>query len=142
EWRYRDPIVPAETITLLISQSGFARNHRTDNIADRQCLRSSGLGFALRCDGIRRLAGLRNQKRDGLRGNDRIAVTPFTGVVHFHRKTRHSLDHKLAGLGSMPTGATCGDVDLLCSLELGFSYLHFIKKYMPSFLRDPPQSSV
>src|SRR5439155_350241 len=77
EWRYRDPIVPAETITLLISQSG----ETADTIAAQREAKARGSKTLAICNVvgsmITREAGLRNQKRDGLRGNDRIAVTPF-----------------------------------------------------------------
>ena len=100
---------------------GFARDHRADDVADGQRLRSFGFGFALRGDGVGGLAGLRNHQRDRVRIDDGIAVAPFAGVVHFDRNARQRFDHELAGQPGVPTGAAGDDVDLACSAELGLA---------------------
>src|SRR5271154_2184712 len=55
----------------------FARDHRTDHVADGQRLRSLSFGFTLRRDGVGSLARLRNYHGQRVRADDRVAITPF-----------------------------------------------------------------
>ena len=52
------------------------------------------------------------------------------------------LDHELAGLPGVPTGAASGDIDLLGGAEFGFGDLHLVEKDVAGFLRDAAQRGV
>ena len=44
--------------------------------------------------------------------DDGIAIAPFAGVIDLDRNAGETLDHELAGLSGVPTGAAGHDVDL------------------------------
>ena len=121
---------------------GLARDHGADHIADGESLRTFGFGFALGGDGVGGFAGLRDQHGERVGGDDGIAIAPFAGIIDFDRNARHALDHELAGLGGMPTGAASGNVDLLGRLEFGFRNLHLIQEDVAGFLRNASQRGV
>ena len=121
---------------------GFACNHGTDHIADGQRLRAFCFGFTLGSNRVSGFAGLRYHKRNCLGRNDRIAITPFAGVVHLHRNACHALDHELTGLSCVPASSASGDIDLFRRPEFGRRDLHFVEKYVAGFLRNPTQRRV
>ena len=95
------------------SPGGFAGDHRTDHVADGECLRAFALGFALGGDGVGGFSGLRDQQRHRVGAEDRIAIAPFAGVVDFDGNAGQIFDHELSGESGMPTGAAGGNIDLL-----------------------------
>ena len=121
---------------------GFARDHRSDDVADCKRLAAVGFGFALGGDGVGGFAGLRDQQRDGVRRDDGIAITPLAGVVHFDGDAGQAFDHELAGLSGMPTGAAGGDVDLFGGAEFGLGDLHLVEEDLTGVLRNAAERGV
>ena len=121
---------------------GFARDHRSDHVADGQGLRSFGFGFALGRDRVGGFARLGDQHGEGVGSDDGIAITPFAGVVDFNRNSRQALDHELAGLGGVPAGSASCDVDFLRGLEFGLGDFHLIEEDVAGFLRNASQRGV
>src|ERR1700685_269088 len=74
--------------------------------------------------------------------DDRIAVAPLAGVIHFDRDARQALDHELARHRRMPTGSASLDVDLLRRFELGLGDFHLVEEDVSGVLRDSSQRSV
>ena len=66
----------------------LARHHAAEDVGNDQSFRALGLGLALAGDGVRRLARLRQEDRQGLRAHQRVAVAELRGVVHLHRHSR------------------------------------------------------
>src|SRR5207237_6466927 len=71
-----------------------------------------------------------------------IALPPLACVIHFDGNPRQALNHELASLGGMPTGAARRDIDFFCGLEFAFRDFHLIQKNVAAFLRDPSQRRV
>src|SRR5207248_8569730 len=74
--------------------------------------------------------------------DERVTIAPLTRIIDLHRQARHPFDHEFSGLRRMPTRSASRNIDLLCSFELCFRYLHFIKEDVTSFLRDAAQSCI
>ena len=100
------------------------------------------LCFALGRDRVRGFAGLRNQQRDRVGIDDRIAIAPLAGVIDFHGYAGEGFDHEFTGQPGMPTGAAGGDIDFLQRLEFGFADLHFVEKDFSGVLRDAAQRGI
>src|SRR5215472_489800 len=120
----------------------FAGDHRADDIADGERLRTFGLGLALGGNGIGGFAGLRNHQRDRVRIDNRIAIAPFAGIVDFDGHTGKRLNHKLARQSGVPAGSAGDDVDLFCRAEFGFRDIHLIEKDVARGLGDSAQRRV
>ena len=105
-------------------------------------LRAFGFGLALGGDGVGGFAGLRDQQGDGVGANDGIAIAPFAGVIDFHRDAGEALDHELAGLSGVPTGAASDDVDFFRGAEFGLADFHLVEKDVAGVLRDAAEGGV
>ena len=88
------------------------------------------------------VSGLGNHESDRVGRDDWIAVSPLACVIHFDGDPRQALNHELASLGRMPTGAASRDVDLLRGLEFGFRDFHLVEEDVTCLLRDPSQRRV
>jgi hypothetical protein len=81
----------------LDSAVGFAGDHGADHVADGEGLGAASLGLALGGDGVGGFARLRDHHRDGVLADDRVAVTPFAGVIDFHGNAGQAFDHEFSG---------------------------------------------
>ncbi len=113
---------------------GFARDHGTDHVADREGLRSFLLGLALRGEGIGGFARLRDHDRQRVAPEDGIAVAELAAVIDFHRHTRQLLDHEFPRECGVPTGTAGDDLDLPELAELLGRDIHFVEKNTAGFL--------
>src|SRR4051812_2512558 len=89
----------------------FARDHRADYITDGKGLRSLLPGFALSCDRIGSLTRLRDDYREHVRRNERIAIPEFASIIDLDRNARELLDHELTGERRVPARAAGDDPD-------------------------------
>ena len=76
------------------------------------------------------------------RTDDGIAIAPFAGVIDLDRHAGETLDHELAGLSGVPTGAAGDDVDLFCGAEFGLADLHFVEEDVAGIERNASQGGV
>jgi len=84
----------------------LARDHGADYVADGERVGAFRFGFALSGDRVGGFTGLRNDQSDRAGIDDGIAVAaPFAGVVNLDGDAGERLDHELAGLSGVPTGA-------------------------------------
>src|SRR5437868_951839 len=120
----------------------FARDHGAYYIANGKRLGAFGLGFPLRGDGIRGLAGLSDQQGESIRAGDGIAVAIFAGVIHFHGNAREPLNHELARERGVPAGSTSRDIDFVCLAEILLADLHLFEEDLSGVLGDASQSGI
>ena len=96
----------------------FARDGRAHHVDQPDGTCAPPLGFAdggQRVGGLARLGDADDQR---LRVDHRVPVAELRGVLDFHRKPRHLLQHVLADEPGVPGGAAGGDDDALELLEL------------------------
>ena len=75
---------------------GLARRHAADHVADRDAVRALALRFPQRGQRIGGFAGLRDDDRQLVGRDDRVAVAVLGSVVHFDGHLRQRLDQVLA----------------------------------------------
>ena len=100
------------------ARMGFARNRRTDHIADSKNRGTPGLGHL---DGRKRVCGfarLRN-RNNHVEGSDYgVAVAKLTGVLYLYWNSGQVLNKVLAHQARMPRGSAANNKNALRAEEL------------------------
>ena len=77
--------------------AGLARNHGTDDVANRQRGRAFEFCLALGREGVRCFTRLADADGQGVAVDDGIAIAEFASVIHFHGQASKALDHEFSG---------------------------------------------
>ena len=88
------------------------------------------------------LTRLRNDNRQHLLGNDRIAIPELAAIIDLDRNARQFLDHEFAGQRRMPTGSTRDDFDRLELAKFLRRDTHLVQEHPARFLADAAQHGI
>src|SRR5215472_2975078 len=122
--------------------AGFARDHGTDYVANRQRWRAFGFRFPLSGQGVCGFTRLADAHGQSIGIDDGIAIAKFAAVVHFYGKAGQPLNHEFSREACVPTRPASYDADLLKLAELLFGELHFIEKDFAGVLRNAAEERV
>ncbi len=122
--------------------AGFASDHGTNHIADRQRGRAFRFRFALGRQRVCGFAGLADAHGKSFRIHNRVAIAEFASVVDFDGKTGETFNHEFGGQPSVPAGAAGDDAHLLKFAKLVFRDGHLIEEDFSGVLRNAAEQGV
>ena len=104
-----------------------AGDRTADDVDDREHIRALGLRLADGGDGVRRLAGLRNDDHERVLVDDRVTVAELTRKVSIDRNVRELFERIFARLTGIKRRAAGRDHDLVEAHELRIGHLQLVK---------------
>ena len=120
----------------------FARGHAADDVADRDAAGALLSRLAQRRERICRLTGLRDDDRQLVSADDRIAVAVLRSIVDLDADLGQRLDQILSDQCRMPRGAARQQRDLVDRAQRGVRNIEVLEEDSPRIERHAPEDGV